>query len=72
MRKKVIRKVKLKRLSKIIITIFILSIGLQLYCYLSILGSLNSKNNVIEMKLILGWLWLVIGQFLTLHFVWEK
>lgn len=72
MRKKVERKVKMKRLTKILITVFILLSGIQLYGHLAILGSIQDKTKLNEIMLLLGWLWIVVGQFITLHYVWEN
>ena len=72
MRKKVIRKVRMKKITKILITIFIVLIGIQLYVNLAILGSMQDKTKLEEIMLPLGWLWIVVGQFITLHYVWEN
>ena len=72
MRKKVKRKVRMRKLTKVIITIFIILAGIQLYCNLAILGSMQDKTKLDEIMLPLGWLWIVVGQFITLHYVWEN
>ena len=72
MRKKVIRKVRMKRLTKVLITIFIVLTGMQLYGNLAILGSMQDKTKFDEIMLLLGWLWIIVGQFITLKYVWEN
>lgn len=72
MRKKVERKVRMKRLTKVLITIFIVLTGIQLYCNLAMLGSIQDKTKLNEIMLFLGWTWVLVGQFITLHYVWEN
>lgn len=72
MRKKLIRKIRMRNLTKLIITIFIILAGIQLYGNLAILGSMQDKTKFDEIMLLFGWLWITVGQFITLKYVWEN
>ena len=70
MKRRMKRKVKMKKWVKIFITIFLLLTSVQLYYDLALLG--EQENTAFdEVMLILGWTWIIFGQIITLHFIWE-
>ena len=71
MKKRIKRKIKIKMITKIIITIFIFIVGLQIYYDLALLGTFLDKTIIDKTLLYFGWFWLIMGQFVILHFVWE-
>lgn len=71
MRKRIIRKVKIRKWVKILITIFLVLASIQLYYDLGVIGMQDRKNVFDTIKLILGWLWIMFGQIITLLYIWE-
>lgn len=71
MRKRMKRKMKMRKWLRILVSVFLIFIGIQLYYDLSLLGS--QQNSLFdEMILILGWIWLLFGQIGTLYLLWEN
>lgn len=72
MRKRLRRKLKMRKLLKLAITIFIIVIGCQIYHDLGVLGAIEDKTTLDKIMLPLGWIWLLFGEFMTLCFIWEE
>ena len=71
MRKRMKRKMKMRKWLRILVSVFLIIIGIQLYYDLSLLGS--QQNSLFdEMILILGWIWLLFGQIGILYLLWEN
>ena len=71
MRKRMKRKMKMRKWLRILVSVFLIIIGIQLYYDLSLLG-LQQNSLFDEMILILGWIWLLFGQIGTLYLLWEN
>lgn len=66
------KKRKLKKWVKVVLTIVVLIISLATYNYISEAGhiwELKDSNSII---CIMGWLWLFFGQIVVLDLVWEN
>lgn len=63
---------KLKLWVKVVITLTILVIGLEIYYYLLSNGANIGKNIVDSIFILLGWFWLIVGQIMVLKVVWEE
>lgn len=63
---------KLKLWVKVVITLTILVIGLEIYYYLLSNGANIGKNIVDSIFILLGWFWLMVGQIMVLKVVWEE
>ena len=72
MRKRLKRKLRMRKWLKIAITVFILIISCQIYYDLGVLGAVQDKTTLDSIMLLLGWFWLIFGEFMTLYLIWEE
>ena len=72
MRTKYIKKLRLRKRSKIFFTLFIIFIMPYVYESLKELGSTASTNNISLYLCIIGWFWLLLAQFCALAIIWES
>ena len=66
------KKYKLKLWVKVVITLTILVIGLEIYYYLLSNGANMGKSIVDSIFILLGWFWLIAGQIMVLKELWEE
>ncbi len=74
--KKRIYKYRLRReakqiAKKIIISIIMIIADVVIYHYLGVLGHLAVKNTWASAIICVGWFWLLAGQFMAFHAMWE-
>ena len=62
---------RLKKWVKVLITFIIVVIGLFIYAKTSILGELAQTSNIYQVICLIAWAWLLFGQFSLLYFIWE-
>lgn len=70
MKKKMKRKIKMTKLGKVIMTTIIVSVGVLLYTYSGKWGEEQTKMSIILCSI--SWFYLLIAQFVFIHFLWEK
>lgn len=75
--KKYKKRIKLKRparelLVKILITLVILVADVIIYHLLGVYGHLAVQNNWASAFIMVGWFWLLAGQFGILYTMWEN
>lgn len=63
---------RLKKWVKVLITFIIAIIGLFIYVKTGILGELAQDSNIYLVICITAWAWLLFGQFSLLYFIWEE
>ena len=73
---KIKKRVKLKRpvrklLVKILITLGILIADIVIYHFLGIYGYLAVERGWASSFILVGWFWLLAGQFMWLYVLWE-
>lgn len=66
------KKYKLRMWVKVVITLILILVGIELYHILGIKGAYASKNTLGSIFICLGWFWLVAGQIMVLYVMWEK
>lgn len=64
------KKRRLKRWVKVILTIIVIAISTFIYSRTITLGKLASTNNYYEIITIFCWAWLIIGQFIVITSIW--
>lgn len=65
------RKRKLNKKGKILFTILTTILSVIVY-YLMIALSKNIDNNVYELIIVAGWIWLLVGQIIVYSNIWYK
>ena len=65
------RKRKLNKKGKILFTILTTILSAIVY-YLMIALSKNIDNNVYELIIVAGWIWLLVGQIIVYSNIWYK
>lgn len=65
------KKRKLKKWVKILITFLIIIFSVIIYSQAIRLGKLVMINQLYLIRTILAWFWLLMGQFIVIYFVWE-
>lgn len=58
-------------IKKILITLIIGIVDVVLYHYLGILGAYASETSWSSAFILVGWFWLLAGQFIWLYAIWE-
>ncbi len=66
------KKYKLKKWVRVVITLVIIVLGILIYRYLYFNGALAGKTSKDSIIILLGWFWLVIGQITVLYAIWES
>lgn len=66
------KRLKLRKWVKQVITIILLAIAVIIYQLLGIKGVNAGKNIISDVMLCLGWFWLIIGQIAVLYILWEN
>lgn len=65
------RKRKLNKKGKILFTILTAILSAIVY-YLMIALSKNIDNNVCKLIIVIGWIWLLVGQIIVYSNIWYK
>ena len=65
------RKRKLNKTGKILFTILTTILSVIVY-YLMIALSKNIDNNVYKLIIVIGWIWLLVGQIIVYSNIWYK
>lgn len=65
------RKRKLNKKGKILFTILTTILSAIVY-YLMIALSKNIDNNVYKLIIVIGWIWLLVGQIIVYSNIWYK
>ena len=66
------RKRRLKKKAKIIISIGILAISILTYFILGFLGAYKDVYIAGSIIILFGWYWLLAGQIMALYALWRK
>lgn len=66
------KKYKLRMWVKVVITLTLISLGIILYHYLGVLGAYTNETILTKVFVLLGWIWLLIGQIIVLYVLWES
>lgn len=66
------KKRKLKKWVKVSISLIVGIIGLFIYAKTGILGKLAQDSIIYLLICIMAWIWLFLGQFSLLYFIWEE
>lgn len=66
------KKRRLKKWAKILISAVIVIIGLFIYAKTGILGELAQDSTIYLLLCITAWIWLLFGQISLLYFIWEE
>lgn len=66
------KKYKLKRWVKVVITLMLIVSGILIYRYLGFLGAIEDKTTLGKVFLFVGWFWLLFGQIMMLSLMWEE
>lgn len=66
------KKRKLKKWVKVAISLIVGIIGLFIYAKTGILGQLAQDSIIYLLICIMAWIWLFLGQFSLLYFIWEE
>ena len=64
------KKLKLRKWVKVVISVIVVMIGIIIYSGLSNIGIDASSNKISGFLCILGWLWIFFGQFAFLSVIW--
>ena len=65
------KKYRLKKWVKVVITLTLILVGIEIYHILGIKGAYASENTLGSIFICLGWFWLVAGQIMVLYVIWE-
>ena len=63
---------KLRKWVKVVITLLVLLFSIYVYERMAILGIDADKNMKHQMLCVIGWVWLFLGQFATIWLLWEN
>ena len=56
---------------KVVFTSLTIMLSVVIYVLMGFLGELMSDNGFIQLALVCGWSWLLLGQFAVYIFIWE-
>lgn len=65
------KKRKLKKWVKVILTMLIMILSLMIYSKIGELGILAQNNDFYLLVCAISWVWLMAGQFTTYNLIWE-
>lgn len=63
--------IKLKMGGKVVLTVIILAISILIYSKVGVLGELAQVSTGYQVLCLGAWFWLIVGQLMTLSFIWE-
>lgn len=66
------KKRKLKKWVKVAISLIVVMVGLLIYAKTGILGQLAQDSIIYLLICITAWIWLFLGQFSLLYFIWKE
>ncbi len=72
MKKKIKKKIRLKKLSRICLTSCIICMCPLIYHKVTLYGESVMTSNISLTLVAFGWFWLLFGQTFTLSLIWEK
>lgn len=72
MKTKIIKKYKLKKWVRFVLSILVLSLSMLIYTYIGEFGKTQQENNMYLLINICSWVWLFIGQFIVYDLIWRE
>ena len=66
------KKLKLKKWVKVVISLIIIEIGILIYSQTGKLGELAQNNAFYLLLCIMSWIWLIFGSAGSMYCIWEK
>lgn len=66
------KRYKLRKWVKVVITLILISVGIIIYAYLSRNGAYTNENTLGRVFVLLGWFWLLVGQIMVVYTMWEE
>lgn len=64
------KRLRLKKWVKIVLTIIIIITSILIYHYLGVKGSYTTQNTMSSIFILIGWFWLIAGQLIVLEAIW--
>lgn len=66
------KRYKLKNGGRILLSIIVVIVSAVLYSKAATFGKLAQTNVTYELICVGAWMWLMLGQFVVLSFIWDK